>query len=129
MDDHATELFNENQKYVYAILESKIPTDCGKAIVMDYEATYYAKQVHKKLTDHHLRSTKTLIESSTVLSYLTSAQLGSEEWNGTTEGFITHWSNQVCLYERQVPFIDHFSDGQKQIMLEMLLPLFLNYVK
>ena len=59
-----------------------------------------------------------MIESSTILSYITSVRLGSGEWNGTTEGFITHWSNQVRLYERQVPFHDHFSDGQKRIMLE-----------
>jgi hypothetical protein len=58
------------------------------------------------------------MESSTILSYITSVPLGSGEWNGSTEGFITHWTNQVRLYERQVPISDHFSDGQKRIMLE-----------
>jgi hypothetical protein len=32
--------------------------------------------------------------------------------------FITHWTNQVRLYERQVSPSDHFSDGPKRIMLE-----------
>ena len=118
MDDNSRELFIEKQKYVYAILESKVLTDRGKAIVREYEDTFDAQKVYQKLTEHHLRSTKALIESSSILSYITSARLGSGEWNGTTEGFITHWSNQVRLYERQVPFIDHFSDGQKRIMLE-----------
>jgi hypothetical protein len=59
-----------------------------------------------------------MIESSNILSYITSARLGNGEWNGTTESFITHWSNQVRLYERQVPLYDHFSAGQKRIMLE-----------
>jgi hypothetical protein len=44
--------------------------------------------------------------------------LGSGEWNDSTEGFKTHWTNQVGLYERQVPISDPFSDGQKLIMLE-----------
>ncbi len=118
LDEQTQELFNEKQKYVYAILESKVLTDRGKAIVREHEATFDAQQVYKKLTEHHLRSTKALIESSNILSYITSARLGSGEWNGTTEGFITHWSNQVRLYERQVPLHDHFSDGQKRIMLE-----------
>ena len=112
------ELFIEKQKFVYAILESKVHTDRGKAIVREYEDTFDAQAVYKKLTDHHLKSTKAMIESSTILSYITSVRLGSGEWNGTTEGFITHWTNQVRLYERQVPSSDYFSDGQKRIMLE-----------
>jgi Reverse transcriptase (RNA-dependent DNA polymerase) len=112
------ELFNEKQKFVYAILESKVLTDRGKAIVRDFEDTFDAQAVYKKLTEHHLKSTKAMIESSTILSYITSVRLGSGEWNGTTEGFITHWTNQVRLYERQVPSSDYFSDGQKRIMLE-----------
>jgi hypothetical protein len=73
MDDHARELFREKQKYAYAILESKVLTDRGKAIVREYEATYDAQQVYKMLTAHHLRSTKAFIESSAILSYVTSA--------------------------------------------------------
>ena len=118
LDEPTLELFKEKQKYVYAILESKVLTDRGKAIVREYEDTFDAQAVYKKLTEHHLRSTKAMIESSNILSYITSAQLGNGEWNGTTESFITHWSNQVRLYERQVPLHDHFSDGQKRIMLE-----------
>ena len=112
------ELFTEKQKYVYAVLESKVLTDRGKAIVREFETTFYAQKVYKRLTEHHLKSTKARIESSTILSYVTSVRLGNGEWNGTTEGFITHWTNQVRLYERQVPASDHFSDGQKRVMLE-----------
>jgi hypothetical protein len=112
------ELFVEKQKYVYAVLESKVLTDRGKAIVREFETTFDAREVYKRITDHHLKSTKARIESSTILSYTTSVRLGSGDWNGTTEGFITHWTNQVRLYERQVPTSDHFSDGQKRVMLE-----------
>ena len=58
------------------------------------------------------------MESSTLLSYITSVRLGNGEWKGTTEAFILNWINQVRLYERQVPDSDHFSDGQKRVMLE-----------
>jgi hypothetical protein len=45
-------------------------------------------------------------------------KLGNGSWNGTTEAFIIHWQNQVCLYEKRGPPTDHFSDGQKPIMLQ-----------
>ena len=112
------ELFMEKQKYLYAVLESKVLTDKGKTIVREHEDTFDAQAVYQKLTEHHLRSTKAMIESSTILSYITSVRLGNGEWQGSTEAFVLHWQNQVRLYERQVPPSDHFSDGQKRTMLE-----------
>ena len=56
LDEQTQELFKEKQKYVYAILESKVLTDRGKAIVREHEDTFDAQEVYKKLTEHHLRS-------------------------------------------------------------------------
>jgi len=112
------DLFLEKQKYVYAVLESKVLTDRGKAFVREHETDFDAQAVYHKLTEHHLRSTKAQIDSSAILSYITSVRLGSGEWKGSTESFITHWLNQVRLYERQIDSADHFSDGQKRVMLE-----------
>jgi Reverse transcriptase (RNA-dependent DNA polymerase) len=113
------DLFIEQQKYVYAVLESKVLTDFGKSLVRDHEHDFDAQAVYMKLKAHHLKSTKAMIESSTILAYITSARLGTGEWKGTTESFILNWMNQVRLYERQVPPSDHFSDGQKRVMLEV----------
>ena len=112
------DVFAHQQAWMYAVLDSTVKTDRGKAIVRKYEATYDAQRAYKELREHHLTSTKALIDSSTILEYITSARLGTGQWKGTTEGFITHWQNQVRLYERQVPPSDHFSDGQKKVMLE-----------
>ena len=112
------DLFIEKQKFLYAVLESKVLTDRGKAIVREHEANFDAQAVYRELAEHHLRSTKAMIDSSQILSYITSIRLGSGEWRGSTEAFILHWQNQVRLYERQVPTTDHFSDGQKRVMLE-----------
>lgn len=112
------ELFTEQKKYVYAVLESKVLTDVGKSLVREHEKDFDAQSLYQKLRDHHLKSTKALMESSTILSYITSVRLGNGEWKGTTEAFILNWINQVRLYERQVPDSDHFSDGQKRVMLE-----------
>jgi hypothetical protein len=75
-------------------------TDRGKVIVQAYEGTFDAQEVYKRFTEHHSKSTKARIESSSILSYITSVRLGSGEWNDSTEGFISHWTNQVWFYER-----------------------------
>jgi hypothetical protein len=111
-------LFAEKQKFLYAVLESKVMTDRGKSIIRDHEEDFDAQKVYQKLKEHHLTSTKAMIESSTILAYITSAKLGDGTWNGSTESFITNWQNQVRLYEKHVPPSDHFSEGQKRIMLQ-----------
>jgi hypothetical protein len=93
VDDIA--LFQEKQKYVYAVLESKVMTDRGKAIIRDHEHDFDAQKAYQKIKDYHLQSTKAKMESSVILSYVTSAKLGEGTWNGTTEAFIIHWQNQV----------------------------------
>ena len=111
-------LFQEKQKYVYAVLETKVMTDRGKAIIRDHEHDFDAQKAYQKIKAYHLQSTKAKMESSVILSYITSAKLGEGTWNGTTEAFIIHWQNQVRLYEKHVPPSDHFSDGQKRVMLQ-----------
>jgi hypothetical protein len=87
------ELFQLKQLYMFAVLESTVKTDRGKAIVRYYEATSDAQKVYKDLSEHHLKSTKALMDSSDILSYISSVRLGSGDWKGTTEAFITHWQN------------------------------------
>jgi hypothetical protein len=98
-------------------------------MVRDYEDTFDAQAVYTKLVDHDLKSTKAMFESTSILSYIASVRLGNGEWNGTTEGFITHFTNQVRLYKRQVSPSDHFSDGQKRIIIEMLFIQSRNFVR
>ena len=112
------DLFDEMQKYMYAVLEDKVQTDQGKLIIRQHEDIYDAQSAYRDLLAHHKRSTKALMNSADILSYITSARLGSGEWKGSTENFIIHWKNQIWLYEHLVPDVDHFSNGQKRIMLE-----------
>ena len=112
------DLFTRKQAFMYAVLEATVKTDNGKDIVRKQEDTFDAQRVYKELSDHHLTSTKAILDSSNILSYITSARLGNGEWKGTTAAFIIHWQNQVRLYERQIDATDHFSDTQKKVMLE-----------
>jgi hypothetical protein len=112
------DLFQEKQKYMYAVLSTKVKTDRGQAIVRKYDITFDAQNIYEELTEHHLRSTKASIDASTILTYITSAKLGTGAWNGNTETFIIHWDAQVRLYERQVKNATPFTDVIKKAMLE-----------
>ena len=93
-------------------------TDTGRAIVRDHAKDRDAQVVYAKLQKLHTNSTKAKMNSSDLLTYITSAKLGTGNWRGTTESFITHWQNQIRLNERVCATIELFSDGQKKTMLQ-----------
>jgi hypothetical protein len=59
-----------------------------------------------------------MVESSTIPSYITTVRLGNGDWNGSAEGFIVNWNNQLQVYEHHVPSAKHFADDQKMSILE-----------
>lgn len=111
-------LFDEKQKYMFAVFERNLLTDQGKALVRDYADKYDAQSIYRDLSAYALHSTKAALDSSNMLSYITSVRLGDGSWRGSTHAFILHWQDQVRKYETLVDPGDHFSDGQKPTMLE-----------
>jgi hypothetical protein len=111
-------LFQETKKYLYAILESKVETAKGKAIIRKHESTFDAQKAYEELQEYHLNSTKASLSSVKILGYITSAKIGDGSWNGTSENFILNWQEQIRLYERLTPPSSHFSDEQKLTMLQ-----------
>ena len=65
-----------------------------------------------------LISTKASLESSTILTYITTAKFGTGTWNGSSESFILHWQKQVIEYEKLVQNTEKFSNTIKKSMLE-----------
>jgi hypothetical protein len=120
-------LFQEKQKYVYAVLESKVQIDRRKAIIWDINIAFDAHKAYQKIKAYHLQSIKSKMVSSVIISYITSSKLGNGTWNGTIEVFI--WQNQVRFYKKFVTPSDNFSDGQKQRLLQNTVMVLWNYVK
>jgi hypothetical protein len=113
-----TALFQEQLKYIYAVLEQKVQTLKRWSIVCEHEHVYNAQEVYRKLSEHHIFTQPKLdfmlLESSGALP----DWIGNGTWKGSTKQFLKHWKSQVCLYERQLPSSDHFSDFHKKAMLE-----------
>jgi hypothetical protein len=82
------DLFQEKKKYLHAILESKVETAQGKAIIHKYESTFDAQKAYAALHEHHLSSTTASLSSVKILGYITSAKIDDGSWHGTAENFI-----------------------------------------
>ncbi len=90
-----TDLFEAKQRYMYAVFERVLQMDKGKALVRLNEATSNAQKIFTKLCQDALRSTHASIDSSRLLSYITSLRIGDGLWNETSHSFVLHWQEQV----------------------------------
>lgn len=111
-------LFAEKQKYMYAVFERTLLSDKGKALVREHTGDFNAQAVYKELCTYALKSTKATLDSSTMLTYITSSRLGDGTWKSGTHAYLLHWQDQVRKYEAIIPTSDHFAPGQKRTMLE-----------
>ena len=111
-------LFEEQQRYLFAVFVRTLLTDKGKAIVRQYKDDYDAQRIYKDMVEYASHSTQAILDASSILRYLTSVRIDDGTWNGTTEKFVLHWQEQVRLYETLVPSSQHFDDHLKLIMLQ-----------
>jgi hypothetical protein len=66
---------------------------------------------------HHSESTKVKMESLDTLPNNTSAWLGKEKLNGSTDPYVIRFKTQLHLKEKHIPLSDYISQGQKIIIL------------
>jgi len=117
-------LFKAKQRYMYAVFERVLQTDKGKALVRSNETTSNAQKIFTELCQDALQSTCALIDSSRLLSYITSIRIGDGLWNETSHSFALHWQEQVQLYESLMDMTSHFSPEQKMHMLQNAIHLY-----
>jgi len=103
------DLFEAKQKCMCAVFERTLQRDKGKALVRSCESTANAQKVFDELCQDSCRSTCSSIDSSRLLSYITSVRIKDGHSNGTAHSFILHGQEQVCLYESLVDMATHFS--------------------
>ena len=93
-------------------------TDQGKSLVREYADNYDAQRIYSELRSYSLESTKASLDSSNLLTYITSIRLGDGRWKGSMHAFILHhWQDQVHKHEWIEP--DNISwDKMKRTMIE-----------
>jgi hypothetical protein len=109
-------LFEEKQKFMYAVFDTVLLNDQGKSYVRQYTDTFNTQEVYKLLCASATRSTKSSLDSTELLQYVTSAKLGDGKWK--THTFILNWQDQIRKYHDLVATSDKFPDAIQRIMLE-----------
>ena len=82
------ELFEQKQKFMYAVFTKKLLTDKGKSLVREHDTDGDAQTIYRQLFMHAKRSTKASVDASELLAYITTSRLGTGLWKGSTESFI-----------------------------------------
>ena len=116
--DEEKGLFDEKQKYMFAVFEKNLLTDQGKAIVRDHAYRYDARQVYIELKTYSLESTKASLKSARLLEYIVGTSIDDGTWKGTAEGFILHWLEQIRKYENATFRVEHLHDNVKRLHLQ-----------
>ena len=80
---------------MYAVFEKTLLTDKGKALVGAHQSTYDAQTFYKELLDYALTSTKVTMDTTALVSYITTSNINDGKWKGTSHAYIIHWQNQV----------------------------------
>eukprot|EP00934_Nitzschia_sp_Nitz4_P007310 Nitzschia sp. Nitz4//scaffold540_size3482//132//1217//NITZ4_009266-RA/size3482-processed-gene-0.2-mRNA-1//1//CDS//3329554260//7300//frame0 len=84
--------FVDQQSFLYAVFTDKVQTLQGKRIVnKKYRATFDAQKVFDELQKHALQFTSASLNSSNILSFLTSDRLDLDTWKFTTEDYVLVW--------------------------------------
>jgi hypothetical protein len=117
------DLFWEKQKSKYAVLETKVETVKGKAIIRQYESMYDAQKVYEKLEQHHRTSNTAMFAANKVMEYLTTVPIDDRLQHGILENFIINWQEQFRCYEQLVPTASHYKDEQRLAMLQVTVHL------
>jgi len=93
-----------------------VKTAEGISIVRKHHATSDAQKVYDDLSQHYVKSTRANIVASDLLAYISTSKL--QDWPGTTEAFVLHWTEQCRLYNDLVPPTDKIGDGVKLTLLQ-----------
>ena len=105
---------------MHVVFDKTLRTGRGKKYTREREGYHNAQSVHQKLNSFYTESTNSRVSTSTTLRYITPAKL--ESLKGTAEAFIFNWKDHIRVYETLVPTNSHFSEHQKRIMLENVVP-------
>jgi len=111
-------LFDEKQKFAFAVLMKCIQTDTGKTFVRLHQDTSEdAQLVWKKLVDHATSSTSAELAIVDLQHLLANSKIDSS-WRGTAQGFLLYWNDNMRKLEELLPAQHHYSSGLKKLMLK-----------
>ena len=114
----AKDLFLAQQKYIFQVFVTNFKIDTGKELVKQYKGTFDAQSVWTSLLVHTKTSTTAKINTRKLFQYITNVRIDDGSWRGTTSAFLTHWTEQIRMYDENIGATGKLSDEAKRQFLE-----------
>ena len=115
-DTYATELFQEQQIFLYSVLVRIIQTDQGRAYVREHEHDEDARAVLQKLHTLHTKSDLAKREVLRLTNYISNLCL-DDTWRGSSRQFLLHFQDKLRLLDNLVDLSDRIPDHTRMTFL------------
>ena len=115
-----TELFHEQQVFMYSVFDRCLLTEQGKHIVQEHLDDSDAQEVYRKVYEHYTSSTTASYSKKEILKYLVTAKYDSA-WAGSSTSFILHWRSQLKMLHDITPVKEHLPDHLCMLLLSIAI--------
>ena len=89
------ELFEEQQSFMYAVMIKTLKFYQGQKLVCALQGD--AQKIFNLLSQETETSTRADLTADDLMTYVINSHVNDSSWNGTVEGYIIHWQEQVRL--------------------------------
>ena len=115
-DEYEQQLFQDQQDFLYSVLNSSLKTDFSEALVKYHEGD--AQLILELLHEHHTGNSQySRSEINRITKYLTNIKL-DDTWRGTNESFLMHYNDQLRLLDSLVDSEEKLPDNTRVTFLE-----------
>jgi hypothetical protein len=103
---------------MYSVFERILQTDEGKVVVCSHVPNHNAQKIYKEFLKVMTQSTEALMDSGSLLLYLTSAKINDGSWRGDTKAFVLNWVDKLHLFHNLTPAADRLSESVQHTLLQ-----------
>ncbi len=99
----AIDLFNEENKFLYNILNSKVTLAEGVTIVRKHEREFDAQEALIELRRFFVESPRAIFKRDELYREITATRMADLNWNGTVTDCVLNWTEKLRKYENGAP--------------------------
>ena len=92
--------------------------DEGKVILRSHDADRNAQEIYTDFLQVMNSSTEALMNSGTLLSYLTTTKIIDGNWKGNSKICVLNWIDKLRMFHELTPVADRMSEKLQHILLQ-----------
>jgi hypothetical protein len=93
------DLHTQQSYWMYNVLEDKVKTSIGRTIIKQHMSSKNVLNIWMALCGHYDQSIAAELKAQSLSTYITSTRLATSSWRGTYSAFLSHFLEQLRLYD------------------------------